>query len=333
MTVDTADADLNDGFIDNAVYASESSNTVIANDESTSEDAEDKPKYPATPAQDWRKITIKPFRQCNHVSPKQGEIVHKALVNGKRHFGVAGASLTWMNSPQMKGKIPEGWKPEVLDEAAAAEAHTTEMLMDWMKDKPAAVLIDSMHIPGVGEESVIDEETGLVEGGDTDHILIIGSHVYVIDTKNWKKKAKYTVGDDGSVLRNGKSFPGGRVHSDAATKMWYDYLDSDDAEVVGAICIDNGDEPDPKTGEWATSVFRNAYWWKHYWFLIEPSRWVQWLDEKYSAQAGYDQSTGKSSSPEEIAFIDPALIAQIAVACVKPYNRRDGLINMKAFKM
>ena len=79
MTVDTADADLNDGFIDSAVYASESSNTVIANDESTSEDAEDKPKYPATPAQDWRKITIKPFRQCNHVSPKQGEIVHKEL--------------------------------------------------------------------------------------------------------------------------------------------------------------------------------------------------------------------------------------------------------------
>jgi hypothetical protein len=38
-------------------------------------------------------------------------------------------------------------------------------------------------------------------------------------------------------------------------------------------------------------------------------------------------------SPGEIAFIDPSLIAQVAVTCVKPYNRRDGLINMKAFKM
>ena len=318
-------------FEGNAIM-SDNNNTASESVDEDNVSEEDKLEFPPVPSQDWRKIRIKPFRHCAHVNDKQGEIVRKALIAGKRHFGVSAASLTWMKSPQMKGKLPEGWKPEVLDVAVEAENRTTRRLLEWMKDKPAAVLIDSIHIPGHGEETV-DEETGLVEGGDTDHILIIGSHVYIIDTKNWKKKGRYTVSDDGSVLRNGKSFPGGHVHSDAATKMWYDYLDSDDAEVVGVVFIDNEDEPDPKTKEWSTSIFRNTNWWKHYWFLLEESRWKQWFDQKYAEQAAYDQNTGKMESPEEIAFIDPSLIAQIAVTCVKPYNRRDGLINMKAFKM
>jgi hypothetical protein len=294
-------------------------------------DEDEKQEFPPVPAIDWRKVTIKPFRSCQHVNDRQGEIVREALVHGKRHFGAAAGSLTWMKSPQMKGKLPEGWRSEVVDVAMGAEKRTTRNLLEWMKNKPAAVLIDSVHIPGVGKEEV-NEETGLIEGGDTDHILIIGSHVYVIDTKNWKKKAQYTVGDDGSVLRNGKPFPGGKVHINAATKMWYDYLDSDDAEVVGAIYIDNEDEPDPKTKEWTTSVFRNKNWWRNYWFLLEERRWRDWIDEKYAEQAGYDKTTGKADDPESVSFIDPSLIAQVAVTCVKPYDRRDGLINMKAFE-
>jgi hypothetical protein len=299
----------------------------------SSEEEEDKVISPI-PLINWRDVTIRPFTSCHHVNDRQGQIVYDALMHGKRHFGVSSASLSWMKSDKMKNKLPEGWKPEVVDVAIDAEHRTTRTIINWMKNKPAAVLIDSVHIPGVGKETV-DEETGLIEGGDTDHILIIGSNIYVIDTKNWKKKSRYTIDDDGKILRNGKSFPGGKVHMDAAIKMWYKYIDANvdnGAELAGAIYIDNEDKPDPKTKEWTTSVFRDQNWYQHFWYLIEERRWIDWLDSKYVEQAGYDKDTGEIMNPEAINTIYPSLIAQVAVTCVKPYNRREGLINMAALK-
>ena len=276
-------------------------------------------------------VRVLPYLECRHVTTRQGRIVEKSLREGKRHFGVSAASLTWMRSPRMRGSLPEGWKPEVVDVAIDAENRTTRTLLDWARDKPAVVVIDSMHIPGVGKEEV-DPDTGLIEGGDTDHILVIGSNVYVIDTKCWKKRARYTVGDNGQILRNGKDFPGGNVRINNAVRMWFDYIDSDDAELLGAIDIDNGDEEDPKTHEWSTSVFRNANWWKYYWFLLEPKRFISWLDEKYADQCGWDKSKGRANNISRVTTINPSIIAQIAVTCIKPYNRRATLINYDALK-
>ena len=166
-------------------------------------------------------LIIEPSSFSN-VSEKKVNIVSKALHKGKRHFGVAGASLTWLTSPKKKDLMPEGWKPQVIEEAKLAEQRTSTTIRDWMKDKPAAVLIDSVHIRGIGEENVVDEETGMVEGGDTDHVLIIGGAIFIIDTKNWRKKATYTVGGDGKVLRNNKPFPGGKVRLDNAVHRWFD---------------------------------------------------------------------------------------------------------------
>jgi hypothetical protein len=258
-------------------------------------------------------VEIREGEPSGTLDENQLDIVSRALHNGKRHFGVAGASLTWMNSPRMKDKLPEGWKPEVLAEATTAEQSTSQILRDWLKDKPNAVLVDSVHIVGAGKEKV-DPETGLVEGGDTDHILIIGNNVYVIDTKNWRKKATYTVSDKGEVLRNSKPFPGGKVHMKQALHMWLNYLENDETEIAGMIFINNDDTE-------TTRVYRDKNWWPHFWYLLEKKRFLDWLNEKYQEIP----DDGKTS-------IDVYTVAQIAICCVKPYNRRDGLINLKHFR-
>ena len=51
------------------------------------------------------------------------------------------------------------------------------------------------------------------DGPDTDHVLIVGSNVFAIDSKRWKSRRKYSVSDKGIVMRSGRSFPGGRVHA------------------------------------------------------------------------------------------------------------------------
>jgi len=276
-------------------------------------------------------VTIRPAKATNNNNLKQAQIIEKALREGKRHFGVSAASLSWMNGPDMKKNLPEDWDPKVLTTALDAERDTTAKILKWMKDKPGVVLLDSLHIPGHGEEK-IDEETGLLEGGDTDHILVIGSHIIIIDTKCWKKKARYSVKDDHTVIRNGKEFPGGHVRINAAIHMWFDYVDSDEAEMTGAIMIENGDEKDKKTGEWSTSVFRGGSWWANLWFLLEPARTMQWLDERYAEWAGWDDSSNEAEDIDAVSFIDPSLITQLAVTCVRPFDRRAGLINAAALR-
>lgn len=260
-------------------------------------------------------IDLMDIESTDVVDERRARIVHDAIAKGKRHFGVAGASLTWMNSPRQKEMLPEGWKPKILEEAMLAEQRTSTTLRDWIKDKPSAVLIDSTHIRGLGKER-IDKETGLIEGGDTDHVLIIGGAIFIIDTKNWRKKATYTVSDKGAVLRNTKTFPGGRVHIERAVHMWLDYVDPiiDDVSIKGAIYINNDDDE-------TTRVFRGPTWYKHHWFLLEHSRFIKWMDEGYAALSDTDRNT-----------IDPTMIAEVAQCCVKPYNRRDGLINTKALR-
>lgn len=60
------------------------------------------------------------------------------------------------------------------------------------------------------------------KGADIDHIVVIGHKVFLIDAKFWKY-GEYTF-SHGEFLRNGEYFRGGKVHMDAAGKMWWKYL-------------------------------------------------------------------------------------------------------------
>lgn len=250
------------------------------------------------------------------INERQAHIIQSTLEQGKRHYGMPAATLTHLKDPKMKGKLPEGWKPEVLETAIKAEQRTSDQLQHWMEEHPQAVLIDSLHIPGKeddkNEADVVDPDTGLVDEGDTDHILILGSNVWLIDTKAWKGKATYKVTPEGEVTRNNRSFPGGKVHMNQAGHMWLDYFTDPETEVLGFIYINNED-PD-------TKVFRDRSWYKPFWSLCENGRFFEWLDKQYSKM---EAGTGD--------YINGTIVAEAVICATAPYDPRKGLIRTDVF--
>ena len=233
--------------------------------------------------------------------------IAEMLKAGRRYFGSSGASLSHQAfNPEYVNK---GIKPELAKIGLEGERDTTTLLKRWIKDKPGAVLVDSVHIRGWGKEEV-DEETGMIEGGDTDHIILIGSEVILVDTKRWKSKRNYSVGDNGEALRTNKPFPGGNLHMTQAIHMWLDYL-HEDASITGIVCI-NSEE---------TVVFRNRNWYTKSYRLVELDRFIELLDEKWKLISDYDK-----------AHINSTLVSQVVVGCVKPFDPYDRVFDSKALQ-
>lgn len=254
-------------------------------------------------------IVEPPARDIEGVKPHVAAAIAQMLQKGRRYFGSSGASLTHqVSNPEWRDK---GIKPELAKIGLDAERSTTKILKNWIKDKPNAVLVDSCHIRGWGKEEVVDEEMGLIDGGDTDHVLIIGSEVILVDTKRWKSKRNYTVGDNGQVLRTGKPFPGGNVHMREAIHMWLDYL-HEDASLTGLILI-NADE---------TVVFRNKNWYTQSYRLVELARFEELLEEKWDKYIDdYDKQ-----------HINSTLVSQAVVSAVKPYDEYTRVFSEEALK-
>jgi hypothetical protein len=250
-----------------------------------------------------------PAPNIEGVKPEIAAAIANMLQNGRRYFGSSGASLTHqVFNPDWKDK---GINPALAKIGLDAERGSTKLIQAWMKDKPNAVLIDSCHIRGWGKEEVVDEELGLIDSGDTDHVLVIGTEVILIDTKRWKSKRNYTVGPKGEVLRTGKPFPGGNVHMRQAIHMWLDYL-HEDASLTGLVLI-NAEE---------TVVFRNKNWYTQPYRLVELNRFDELLNEKWNKYIDdYDKT-----------HINSTLIAQIAMSAVKPFDEFKRVFSEEALK-
>lgn len=257
---------------------------------------------------------LPPKRQIEGVKPQVAEKIAQMLEKGVRKFGVSAASLS--HQAFNKNYPNKEIDPLMAKIGLEGERDTSFMLKKWIEGKEGtqgpknnAVLIESVHIRGWGKEE-IDPETGFVDGGDTDHIVVIGSEVILIDTKRWKSKKRYSVSDKGHVLRTDKPFPGGEVHMKRAIFMWLDYLD-ESASLTGIICI-NTEE---------INVFRNRNWYQQPYRLVEKDRFIELLDEKYEEISSYDKG-----------HINSTLISQIAVNVVKPYDPREAVFgNSEAF--
>ena len=237
--------------------------------------------------------------------------IQKMLEDGRRYFGSSGASLTHqINNPDSVGS---DISPVLAQKGLEGERSTTKILHEWMKDKPNVVLVDSVHIhteaaPSDVEDKPeeLDEDEGVVDGKDTDHILLIGDEVILIDTKKWKGKRTYEVGDDGKVLRAKKNFPGGTVRMGGAIYMWLNYL-YQGAALTGIVFINAED----------VHVIRNKNWYKSVPYrLVELDRFVELLDSRWEK---IDEDNKNK--------INTTLVSQVALSAVAPYDAYKRIFN------
>lgn len=230
---------------------------------------------------------------CNE---KQIDIVDKILKKGKRTFGSSGASLTHqISNPEYK---ETGINSKLASIGLAGEHETSKILREWIKDKPNVVLVDSVHIKGHGKEE-LNEETGTLDGGDTDHVIIIGSYIILIDSKNWKGTRKYGVNEKGEVTRSGKPFPGGKVNSRGALFLWRKYLNEFSPKFSSLIVIT------------ADKVFvtRDVNWWKQSFKVVTKETFLEFLGKIWDQIPDNDKH-----------IINSSLVASIVSNTIKPYD-------------
>ena len=268
------------------------------------------------------------------------QLVYRALQKGRRYFGSSGASLTHQVHNPPEGS-PINQKSAKI--GLEGERDTTKFLREWCADKPNVVLVDSVSIqfPKDGspdprlevmspeeiqeeneKEGAVNEEEGVIDNKDTDHILIIGEEVILIDTKKWKK-GLYTLSPKGEVMRNRKPtpFPGGKVRMRGAVELWRKYLgytDKNDPrwrKLSGIVFVNNED----------AKVVRSRNWWiLGAWRVVERERMLQFLDNKY-----FDD---KALSPVDRSHINTDLVAKIVRCAVPPYDERKRVLDSAALR-
>lgn len=242
---------------------------------------------------------VSPFEKKS--SDKLIQIVKSKIEQGKRQFGSSGASLThqiW--NPKYKGKGLDSAKAQI---GIQGEHKTTGLLKKWIEDKPAAILVDSIHLETDTEETV--DEDGVLEGGDTDHCIIIGKKIILIDSKAWKKKASYSVNEEGVVLRSNKEFPGGNVRIRQAKHLWEEYLANFGVDIECVIAITSEE----------VFVVRDRTWWRVGYKLTNYDDFYKWLDKIYERMGDDEKS---------VIYYD--LVAEVVSMCVKPYNVQKELL-------
>lgn len=254
------------------------------------------------------------------IPERKANAVHRMLSEGRRHFGMPAANLTLLDDPDVKSRLPKEWKCDTLDDAKKAHVDVSGMFMDWMKDKPEVILVDSVHVNGV--EPGVDPDTGLMDVGFNDHMLIVGAHVLIIDSKAWKggkdedHPVVYNQDNDGNVIKGKKAFAGSQLHIGDDLLAWFDFIQSDTSKepknLFGMVVIDADN----------AKVNRFRQWWNavqtKYYALVEKERFVSHMDDWY----------GKIADDEK-SFISTDIVTQVVTKMCKPYNRRDHVINMK----
>ena len=211
-----------------------------------------------------------------------GRKMHALLAGGRRYFGSAGASLTrLLDSPEHVN----GFGRSVVQVGLDAERSTSQLIRGWMADKPDVVLCDSVHVRGYG---------GGDGDGDTDHVLVCGRSVLLVDTKRWKSRRKYSFSESGEVLRSGRSFAGGRLGMRGALGIWRKHMPG--CGVDGVVCVNS---------ERVFVVYDRA--WKRQPFrLVTVERLVEQLDYWH----------GRADRGR----IECDVVARVAAMCVKPYD-------------
>lgn len=232
------------------------------------------------------------------VDSKVREKVEFLLEKGRRHFGEAGASLTHQieNPLSLKGS---GITSALAKRGYEGEKKTSKVLKEWAERTGLGVLIDSVHLKGYGKEYV-NEQTGEVEGGDTDHVLIVGNSVFMIDSKHWKSNYIYRVDEKSYVKRGKRMFSGSRVRAYQAKILMSKYLKRYSGVKCQSLVV--------VTSKGA-KVVKDKHWYKAGYYLITVDELIGFLDKFV-----------KKHKIEEDPFINVDLVSDLVTQAVKPHN-------------
>lgn len=219
---------------------------------------------------------------------------------GRRYFGIAGTSLkNQLDDPKYESF---NINSKLVNAGISGEIKTSKILREWMKDKPEVVLIDSISLPINNFEPEEDGEEGQLDLGDTDHLLIIGNHLIIIDSKNWKAKTKYSINDNHEILRGGKTFSGSKPRINQAKYLWEKYYeDFYDVNFSTYVSISS---PDP-------FIERARVWWQVGYKLVNQETLIYFLDKFYN----------ENLEDNDKNFIRVELVAKALTGLVKPYDK------------
>lgn len=209
-------------------------------------------------------------------------VMKKHLESGRQAYGSAAASLTWGIDGTEDGDVNAG---------VDGERMTARILREWLPTQPNAIVIHSVALPG--------------SKGDTDHILVVGGVVLLIDSKRWKSKRKYSVMPDGSIKRGTVNFDAGKVKMAPFLKIWRGALPG--YKIAGVVCIAQDEVFVPYDNNWYKAPYR----------LVAAENLTTFLDEFIS-------KIGDNAN-----HVNLGLVSSIVVKAIKPYDRRKNLINTK----
>lgn len=256
-------------------------------------------------------INFKPINEnIEHVKPKTTKKVEEMLKKGRRYFGSSGASFT-EQAFKSEWKDKEESQYKLAAEIVEAEREYTKILKDWIKDKPNAILIDSVYTPQEPKlnEKTFKENKGIVAKCYTSHIMIIGDEVFIIDSFPFKKKKKYSLDENEKIYQSNNEFEFTEISAmPEKFEKWINYY-HDDALLTAIVGF---------TGEEAYTE-RYETWFKASYRLLEQDRYTEFLDQKYEV-----------ISEEDKQSINPNLVAQTIIRCVKPFDRYENVFNAKA---
>ena len=235
-----------------------------------------------------RKRLVKPSEPPPGVSERALYRIEQLVKSGRQVYGVPGASLTWGIDGSSGGDVSAGIE---------GEKQTGKILSEWVKKHPDALVFHSVRWP--------ESE------GDTDHMVVIGKNVILIDSKRWKAKRKYSVTAKGSIKRGTVDFPEGNVKMLPAMSAWRKVFGKG-IRVNGIVCVAQDEVFVPYDEHWKRAPFK----------LVTAEKLDEFLD-------GFLKRNIKS---ENRNLFDMAVISKTLIRLVKPRDRRAEVINTKALK-
>lgn len=207
--------------------------------------------------------------------------VRKLLQNGAKTLGTPAASLSWgIDGNRM---IP------ALEAGKEGEKMTASILDRLAENNKNLFAFHSLSWP----ESA----------GDTDHVLVYGDLIIVIDSKRWKASRKYSVKPNGQIIRGTVPFESGKVRIGSAVQVWKKKFPN--MKVTGVVNI----------AQEKVFVVKDKNWYKAPFRLVTNDTLEEFLEEVFAKNPPKKAVSGKT-------------LVDLGMLLVKAKDKREGLIRI-----